>query len=107
MLTPLIPRVAITGVAALFTQVYNFRQLQLLEKDLSLTTQAYESESESRAGHHHTVDILKGLLDQCGFAVIVVTPEDKTAKGDIEHARMSFTRSVFSRVAWTSRGSQS
>jgi predicted nucleotide-binding protein len=51
-----------------------------LEKDLKLTIEAYES--ESRAGLH-TVDILKGLLDRCGFAVIIVTAEDQTAKGDL------------------------
>lgn len=51
-----------------------------MDKDLGLEVEVFES--TSRAGHH-VVEVLKGLLSQSTFAVIVVTAEDKTSIGDL------------------------
>ena len=50
-----------------------------LEKELGLTTLNYES--ESRAGES-IVSILENMLDQSGFAVLVLTAEDETSLGN-------------------------
>ena len=51
-----------------------------LKDELHLNVEAWES--EPRAGKH-SVEVLKGLLESCTFAVIVATKEDKTAEGPI------------------------
>lgn len=49
-----------------------------LNNDLHLSVEAWES--VSRAGHH-SVEILKGFLSSCGFAVLVVTGDDISDDG--------------------------
>jgi predicted nucleotide-binding protein len=51
-----------------------------LEKDLGLKVEAFETIPRTA---QHIVDILKGLLDECDAAVIVMTADDKTAEGTI------------------------
>lgn len=75
-----------------------------LKNDLSVETLAYES--EARAGEHIT-EILKGFLDQAGFAVLVLTAEDETSAGQLRarqnvvheaglfQGRLGFRRVVF------------
>jgi predicted nucleotide-binding protein len=51
-----------------------------LKDELRLNVEAWES--NSRTGLH-SVDVLKGILDSCTFAVIVATGEDATASGGV------------------------
>jgi predicted nucleotide-binding protein len=51
-----------------------------LEKDKRIPVQAWES--TSRAGEH-VIEVLGGLLNECAFAVVVVTGEDATADGSL------------------------
>jgi predicted nucleotide-binding protein len=51
-----------------------------LQNDMHLKVEEWES--KPRAGHHN-VEVLKGILDACGFAVIVATAEDATRGGGV------------------------
>jgi len=51
-----------------------------LKDELQLSVQVWES--NPRAGLH-SIDILKGFLESCTFAVIVATGEDATADGGV------------------------
>jgi predicted nucleotide-binding protein len=51
-----------------------------LKDELHLDVEAWES--NPRTGFH-SVDVLKTVLDSCGFAVIVATGEDATAEGGL------------------------
>jgi len=51
-----------------------------LEKDLGLKVEVFETTSRTS---QHIVDILRGFLDECDAAVIVMTAEDKTVEGTI------------------------
>jgi predicted nucleotide-binding protein len=51
-----------------------------LEDDMGLTTVSYESKSRASES---IVPILEEMLDQSNFAVIVLTPEDATADGQL------------------------
>jgi predicted nucleotide-binding protein len=56
-----------------------FAKVQIhLENERHLKVEAFES--QSHAGHS-VVDVLKGFLDACTFAVLVVTGEDETTDG--------------------------
>ena len=51
-----------------------------LKDELHLNVEAWESNSRSGL---HSLDVLKGILDSCTFAVIVATGEDATASGGV------------------------
>jgi CAP12/Pycsar effector protein, TIR domain len=51
-----------------------------LRDELQLETDAYETESHAS---EHIVDILKGYLDRCNVAVIIMTADDATALGTV------------------------
>jgi hypothetical protein len=51
-----------------------------LQNDMHLKVEEWDS--QPRAGRH-TVEVLKGFLDACGFAVIVATAEDATNEGGV------------------------
>jgi predicted nucleotide-binding protein len=61
-----------------------------LKDELQLNVEAWES--TPRTGFH-SVDVLKGLLDSCTFAVIVATGEDETADGGVR-ARQNVVHEV-------------
>jgi len=63
------------GRSLLWNRVHRF-----LKDELSL--EVIDFETESRASSH-IVDVLKQFLDECNFAVIVMTAEDATADGKI------------------------
>ncbi len=63
------------GRAQLWNRVHRF-----LKDELSLEVIDFETESRAPS---HIVDVLKQLLDECNFAVIVMTAEDVTADGKI------------------------
>ena len=54
------------------------RVLRFLKDELSLEVTAFETESRASS---HIVDVLTGFLDECNFAVIVMTAEDETVDG--------------------------
>lgn len=54
------------------------RVLRLLKDELSMEVIAFETESRASS---HIVDVLTGFLDDCNFAVIVMTAEDETTEG--------------------------
>jgi len=63
------------GRSLLWNRVHRF-----LKDELSLKVIDFETESRASS---HIVDILKQFLDECNFAVIVMTAEDATANGQI------------------------
>jgi hypothetical protein len=63
------------GRSLLWNRVHRF-----LKDELSL--EVIDFETKSRASSH-IVDILKSFLDECNFAVIVMTAEDETADGKV------------------------
>ena len=63
------------GHSAIWRHVESF-----LKNDLKLPVEAWES--VPRTGHHN-VEVLEGLLNTCGFAVIVAAGEDETANGQV------------------------
>ena len=54
------------------------RVLRFLKDELSMEVIAFETESRTSS---HIVDVLTGFLDDCNFAVIVMTAEDETTEG--------------------------
>ena len=63
------------GRSSFWNRVHRF-----LKEELSL--EVIDFETESRAASH-IVDILKQFLNECNFAVIVMTAEDATTDGEI------------------------
>jgi predicted nucleotide-binding protein len=61
-----------------------------LEHELKLTVEAYEMETRTSS---HIVDILKGFLDSCDAAVILMTSDDMTIEG-IGRARQNVIHEI-------------
>jgi len=54
------------------------RVLRFLKDELSMEVIAFETESRASS---HIVDVLTDFLDECNFAVIVMTADDETTEG--------------------------
>ena len=61
-----------------------------LSDELHLSVEVWES--DSRAGRHN-VEVLKGFLSACGFAVLVVTGDD-TAHDGVVRARQNVIHEI-------------
>lgn len=57
-----------------------WRRAEPLLRDRKLAYEAWES--NPRTGKHN-IEVLKGLLNSCGFAIIVVTAEDPMSQGGL------------------------
>jgi hypothetical protein len=97
--TPLILGICVTGVAAMFTQIYNYRQLELnrvtaLDKFRSLLTsdrpedREFGYESFAALGHEQlAIRIIKLKKDEAGRSVLVelkqsADPQNQTSASD-------------------------